>query len=61
MVTIYHDESKGWSIPQLTPFKHLSVHPFNATLHYALSCFEGMKAYKDKNGTPLLFRPDLNM
>lgn len=45
----------------LTPFRHLSVHPFNATLHYAVSCFEGMKAYKDKNGTPLLFRPDLNM
>lgn len=61
MVTIDYDESKGWSIPRLTPFRHLSVHPFNATLHYALSCFEGMKAYKDKNGNPLLFRPDLNM
>jgi len=30
-------------------------------LHYALECFEGMKAYVDAEGRPRLFRPDMNM
>jgi len=30
-------------------------------LHYAIECFEGLKAYKDKNGKIRLFRPDMNM
>ncbi len=29
--------------------------------HYALECFEGMKAYSDKAGKVRLFRPDMNM
>jgi branched-subunit amino acid aminotransferase/4-amino-4-deoxychorismate lyase len=29
--------------------------------HYALECFEGMKAYRDKDGNARLFRPDMNM
>ena len=30
-------------------------------LHYAVECFEGMKAYKDAQGRIRLFRPDCNM
>ncbi len=30
-------------------------------LHYALECFEGMKAYKDAKGNIRLFRPDCNI
>ncbi|KAH8057184.1 branched-chain-amino-acid transaminase [Aureococcus anophagefferens] len=30
------------------------------TLHYALQCFEGMKAYRGDDGVVRLFRPDLN-
>jgi len=30
-------------------------------LHYAIECFEGMKAYKDKKGQVRLFRPMENM
>ena len=32
----------------------------NSTLHYALECFEGMKAYKDDKGRIRLFRPYAN-
>ena len=28
-------------------------------LHYALECFEGMKAYKDTEGRVRLFRPEM--
>ena len=30
------------------------------TLHYALQCFEGMKAYRGDDDAIRLFRPDLN-
>jgi branched-subunit amino acid aminotransferase/4-amino-4-deoxychorismate lyase len=30
-------------------------------LHYAVECFEGMKAYKGKDGRLRLFRPEMNM
>lgn len=35
--------------------------PAAAVLHYAYTCFEGMKAYKDSQGRARLFRPDKNM
>jgi branched-subunit amino acid aminotransferase/4-amino-4-deoxychorismate lyase len=30
-------------------------------LHYAVECFEGMKAYKGKDGRLRLFRPEMNI
>ncbi|KAL7678856.1 putative aminotransferase class IV, aminotransferase-like, PLP-dependent enzyme [Plasmopara halstedii] len=35
--------------------------PACAVLHYALECFEGMKAYVDTQGHIRLFRPEMNM
>jgi branched-chain amino acid aminotransferase len=37
------------------------MHPFVSSLHYAVQCYEGMKAYKDQNGKIRLFRPECNM
>ena len=34
------------------------MHPANLTLHYGQSIFEGMKASKNEEGIPLLFRPE---
>ena len=39
----------------------MSLDPSSAVFHYGMECFEGMKAYKDKEGKLRLFRPDLNM
>lgn len=61
MLTIDWDSKTGWHAPEIKPFGNLTLHPAASTLHYALQCFEGMKAYKDANGTPRLFRPDRNM
>lgn len=61
MLRVDYFEKKGWDIPKIIPFQNLSIHPFNSTIHYAFSCFEGMKAYKDKNGNIRLFRPLQNM
>eukprot|EP00331_Platyophrya_macrostoma_P030370 CAMPEP_0176444028 /NCGR_PEP_ID=MMETSP0127-20121128/22806_1 /TAXON_ID=938130 /ORGANISM="Platyophrya macrostoma, Strain WH" /LENGTH=400 /DNA_ID=CAMNT_0017829433 /DNA_START=35 /DNA_END=1237 /DNA_ORIENTATION=- len=60
MLEIVWNKEGGWGKPKITPFRNLEIHPFNTTLHYALSCFEGMKAYKDANKGTRLFRPDKN-
>lgn len=51
----------GWSNPQIIPFDDLKIHPAASSLHYGLQCFEGMKAYLDKDSNVRLFRPDKNM
>lgn len=49
-----------WSEMRIEPFADLSISPANATLHYAQSVFEGLKAYKDTAGDILVFRPQAN-
>ena len=50
--------NKGvWSNPEIKPLEPIPIHPFNSSLHYAVQCFEGMKAYKDRSGKIRLFRP----
>lgn len=61
MLEIDWEEGKGWRAPRIIPFQNLSLSPAATGLHYGLQCFEGMKAYKDKDGQVRLFRPDKNM
>lgn len=49
-----------WSVPELIPFANIEFHPALLALHYGQSIFEGMKAYKMEDGTPVIFRPDMN-
>ncbi|KAJ5714388.1 cytosolic TPA: hypothetical branched-chain amino-acid transaminase [Penicillium malachiteum] len=51
----------GWTNPQITPYGKLPLDPAACVLHYAFTCFEGMKAYKDPQGQARLFRPDKNL
>lgn len=53
-------ENGEWTNLQITPFENLSISPANATLHYAQSIFEGLKAHKNENGEILIFRPEAN-
>lgn len=43
------------------PYGKLELDPAASVFHYALECFEGMKAYVDTKGQIRLFRPELNM
>ena len=38
----------------------LGDHPLMCALHYAVSCFEGLKAFRQKSGKVVMFRPDEN-
>lgn len=61
MLTIEWTATDGWQAPRITPYQNLSLDPATCVFHYAFECFEGMKAYKDKNGRIRLFRPNKNM
>ncbi|KAI9727530.1 MAG: hypothetical protein M1828_006472 [Chrysothrix sp. TS-e1954] len=61
MLSIEWTSNQGWFPPRITPYQNLSLDPATCVFHYAFTCFEGMKAYKDASGTIRLFRPDKNM
>ncbi|WP_291917751.1 branched-chain amino acid aminotransferase [Chitinophaga sp.] len=48
---------KEWVNAEILPFQNLSVSPSNAAWHYGQAIFEGIKAYKDPQGNPMIFRP----
>jgi len=47
-----------WRTPQVVPFANLSVSPTTLALHYGQTVFEGMKAFKMKDGRVNIFRLD---
>ena len=61
MLEIDWTKEGGWAAPKISPMGTLGIHPAASSLHYGLQCFEGMKAYVDKDGGVRLFRPDKNM
>ncbi len=50
----------AWQKPSIEPFENLSLTPATSVLHYGQTIFEGMKAYKNKEGEVFLFRPKQN-
>lgn len=60
---LYMDFSpdRGWSAPQIKPYGPLNLDPASSCFHYCPNVFEGLKAYLGPDGTPRLFRPQLNM
>ncbi|KAL2888386.1 Branched-chain-amino-acid aminotransferase, cytosolic [Ceratocystis lukuohia] len=61
MLVVEWTKEAGWGTPKIQPYQNLSLDPATCVFHYAFECFEGMKAYKDAEGTVRLFRPDKNM
>lgn len=49
-----------WINPTIKPYGNLSISPAAKVFHYGQAIFEGMKAYKDKDGRVWLFRPEEN-
>lgn len=60
MVSIDWTDGKGWHNAQIGPRGPLTLDPACAVLHYAQEIFEGLKAYKQADGSLALFRPDAN-
>lgn len=49
-----------WNEGELTEDNYLHIHEGSTALHYGQQCFEGLKAYRRKDGGINLFRPDEN-
>lgn len=61
MFVMDYTEGKGWHDPRIEPYAPLVLEPSAMIFHYGQAIFEGMKAYKAKDGRVLLFRPEKNM
>lgn len=58
---VQYTEGKGWHDPSIEPYRSLSLDPAAMGLHYGQLIFEGMKAYRGKDDSIYLFRPDMNI
>lgn len=53
-------ENGQWQTPQIMPYQPLMMDPSLAVLHYGQAIFEGIKAYRAKDGGVNIFRPHDN-
>ena len=60
MVTIDWSDELGWHNATIGPRVPLTLDPAAAVLHYAQEIFEGMKAYRNADGSVQLFRAEAN-
>lgn len=60
MFVMDYTKDKGWHDAKIVPFGPISLNPATMVLHYAQETFEGLKAYRSKEGKILLFRPEMN-
>jgi branched-chain amino acid aminotransferase len=49
-----------WGEGQVVPYGPLQIDPANMALHYGQTIFEGLKAYRQPDGSISTFRPDAN-
>ncbi|MFC4112399.1 branched-chain amino acid aminotransferase [Nonomuraea zeae] len=60
MISIDYTEGEGWHDARLLPYGPLSLDPATSVFHYAQELFEGLKAYRQTNGSIVTFRPYAN-
>ncbi|GLW06123.1 branched-chain-amino-acid aminotransferase [Microtetraspora sp. NBRC 13810] len=60
MISIDYTEGRGWHDARLMPYGPLSLDPATSVFHYAQELFEGLKAYRQTNGSIVSFRPYAN-
>ena len=61
MFIMDYSTEKGWHDARIVPFGEISLSPASMVFHYGQEMFEGMKAYRAKDGRVLLFRPEKNI
>ncbi len=53
-------ENGEWGTVNIKPYQAITIDPACAAIHYGQSIFEGIKAYKNKEGQAFIFRPEDN-
>ena len=59
-MVVAHYRGDRWSQPEVVAFGPLSLSPAAMSLHYGQAIFEGLKAYRQPDGSVSLFRPAMN-
>ena len=60
MVTAEWNQASGWGDADVLAYGPISLDPAAMVFHYGQEIFEGMKAYRQPDGSISLFRPDAN-
>ncbi|WP_028938458.1 branched-chain amino acid aminotransferase [Pseudonocardia spinosispora] len=60
MVTIRWSVQQGWHDAKVQPYGPLTLDPASMVLHYAQEIFEGLKAYRQPDGSIASFRAEVN-
>lgn len=60
MFVMDYDGQNGWHDGKIVPYAPICLDPAATVFHYGQEMFEGLKAYKTKDGRVQLFRPDMN-
>ena len=61
MFMMDYEQGIGWKDPRIVPYQELRLDPAAMVLHYGQGIFEGLKAYRCRDGRIHLFRPKKNM
>lgn len=60
MFIMNYNPEKGWHDERIVPYQPISLDPSAMVFHYGQEMFEGLKAYRTKEGKVQLFRPEKN-
>jgi branched-chain amino acid aminotransferase len=60
MATIRWTEERGWHNARIEPYGPITLDPAAAVFHYGQEIFEGLKAYRQPDGSVAAFRPQAN-
>lgn len=60
MFVMQYSEVDGWHNAEIKKFQPFQILPSTLVLHYAQEIFEGLKAFRTKDDSIQLFRPDMN-
>lgn len=61
MFLMDYKEGEGWYDARIVPYQPLEMDPAAMVFHYGQTVFEGLKAYRTKDDTIQLFRPEENV
>jgi branched-chain amino acid aminotransferase len=56
----HYSADEGWHDSKIQPYGPLSLDPAASVLHYGQALFEGMKVFRQKDGSLSVFRPHFN-
>ncbi|HWC84105.1 MAG TPA: branched-chain amino acid aminotransferase [Pseudonocardiaceae bacterium] len=60
MVTVDWNSEQGWHDAAVRPYQPIQLDPATSVLHYGQAIFEGLKAYRQPDGSVASFRPEAN-